>query len=341
MAKQTKQLIEEAQSGLLEIERQLESAKVTRDKLSGQIRKAKEQLSKKRTDTKYPTKLVSSIVKQFIKDKLLYSLVLKEIDIATDTNPEFSHPAYLSALYRAANKNEIYKFFPKGTGWDIDMDIQIIFEEAAGDLSDWAEGVLAYRDELGVNEGEESKNSGQRATFYWVGKVFGTAKEARTIKGRIRGSGRLAPFWQILNNGSQPLLSDREDGSFNPIPASPTGFIEEAERKSESLFRAYFLPEKERWFAEIAELEVQIKDAESLRESYNADIAQLRPEAKANRRVYDSFGAKKQFVDQQKLQEAVRRLRAGEDFGTQTIELTKSNSSYRVRPTVRRLEGLI
>lgn len=341
MAKQTKQLIQDTEKDLLEIERQLESAKKDRDKLTKQISSAKLRLTKKRSDTKNPEKIINSIIREFKQYKLLSSIVIKEIDTATETNLEFSHPAYLKPLYRVANNNDLYKFIRTGAGWDTRMRIQIVFEEIAGTIDDWAEGILSYREALGVEEGGEESDRGQRATFYWLSNVYGTGKEAQTIRGRLQGSAAIAPFWHILNEGSQPMASDRGDGSFNPIPASPTGFVEESERRSSNLFKVYFDEEKQRWFAEIQELEKEIDKAELLRDGYNQDISQLRPEAQANRRVYDSFGDKKIYVDENRLADAVRRFRADESFDKSTIELTKKGSPYRVRPTIRRLEGLI
>lgn len=341
MAKQTKQLIQDTGKDLLEIERQLESAKKDRDKLTKQISSAKSRLTKKRNDTKNPEKVINAIIREFKNLKLLSSIVIKEIDTATEINTEFSHPAYLRPLYRVANNNDLYKFIRTGSGWDTRMKIQIVFEEMAGTIDDWAEGILSYREALGVDEGDEEQNRGKKATFYWLNNVFGTSKEAQTIRGRLQGSAAIAPFWNILDQGSQPMASDRSDGSFNPIIASPTGFVEESERRATNLFKVYFDDEKRIWFAEIQELEKEIDRAEQLRQDYNYDISQLRPEAEANRRIYDSFGDKKVYIDENKLADAVRRLRADEGFDRSTVELTKRGSPYRVRPTVRRLEGLI
>lgn len=340
MAKQTTQLVRDTNRDLLDIERQLESAKKDRDKLTKQISSAKGRLTRKQNDPRSHNKVIDAIIREFKTLGLVEGLLIRQIDLAVETNTEFAHPSYLKPLYRVARSPDIYKYRREGAGWDTVLRVDIEFQSLAGTLEDWAEGILFYRDELGVEE-TDTPDAGQKATFYWMGKVVGTPLETRTIRGRLEGSGRIAPYWEILNGGSQPLLSDRSDGTFNPMPAVPTGFVEEAERQGNNLLRNYLREERQRWFAEIEELKAEIERAEDMRESYNQDIAQLKPEAQANRRVYDSFGEKKAYIDQNKLQEAVRRLRADEGFETKTIELSRRGSPYRIRPTVRRLEGLL
>jgi hypothetical protein len=341
MAKQTTEIINETSGNLLEIERQLESARETRNELNRQLRNGRRRYESKIHGTGYPDRLFGHIIKVLQQGNELTSVLIRHIDNAIEQNIEFDLEPYKAALYSVAQDKEIYKFFRTGAGWDTRLIVQVVFEESAGGLVDWARGITAYRQILKTKVGDTGGNRGAKATQFWATRVFRHSLEIKTVNGRLSASGRKAPFWQILNNGSSPLSSDRPDGSYNPVPSSPTDFVGRAERSIESLFLSYFLPEQERWFAEARELSDELDRVQEMRDSYTREIHDLSLRAAQNRRIYESFGVKKQYVDEHKLADAIKKARAGEEFNTATIELTKRGSPSRVRLSVKKLLGEI
>ena len=339
--KSTKQVIEENTRGYDKLKKELKEFLAIRDNESRELNNAKRRLARKRKSD-YPNKLFNRIVAQLKKEETLPQMLMSSIDRATETNDEFAKSAYKSQLYKVAANKDIYKLFKVGEGWNSALNPQIVFEEEAGTLSDWAKGIELYREQLGVETRDGRSRAGFKATVWWIENVFGTSLETRTIYGRIQSSGRVAPFWQILNNGSQPLTSDRRDGSFNPLPASPTDFIGDAEFQIRTFFLGLFLPEKIRWTEETQALEGEIAEHEAWRDRATSAIDRLTTDLRINELVYSSFGELKRYVDKNKLADAIQKYRAGEEFEKPTIELTKSGGGKRIRTNiVRKLEGLI
>lgn len=340
--KSTKELINETKLGFNKLENQLTAILLFRDTKRKELANARRRLTRKKNSA-YPDKLFEEIRAQLLATDVMRNSLIFAIDRAAEQNTEFQEGAYLKALYTVAEDKDIYKLFKVGAGWSSHLSVQIIFEEEAGNLADWARGINLVRDELGVEPKDGRHRAGFKATMFWIDKIFGTSRETRTIKMRLDFSGRKAPFWQILNNGSQPLDSDRRDGSFNPLPASPTDFIGDAEASIRRFFLVTWLPEKNKWLEETIELERIIENIQNNLDRMEEDLNQLSTDLAQNERVYRSFGEKRRFIDKNKLAEILERLRAGEEFERNIrVELTASGSGgFRIRPTVRKLEGLL
>jgi hypothetical protein len=338
--KSTRELIQETKKGFTKLEQQLESVLELRAFYKKDVANARRRLTRKKKSD-YPNKLFEEIRVQLVAQEVLQNSLRFAIDQATEVNDEFAKSAYKASLYEVAGVPDIYKLFKVGDGWNAGLNLQIVFEEEAGTLADWARGIELARDELGVEPRDGRSRAGFKATMWWIEHVFGTSLEDRTIHRRIENSMRPAAFWQILNHGSQPLASDRRDGSFNPLPSSPTDFIGEAEASVRRFFLSFWLPEKNKWMQETLELEQTIERFAGVLEALDYDIARLGTELQQNERIYQSFGEKKKFLDKNRLEDALERLRAGEQFEKPQVELTKSGSAFRVRPTVRKLEGLL
>lgn len=337
-----KELISETRRGFDRLEGEIESALDTMKTLRRELGTARGRVTRKR-NSPYPNKFYDEIISQMKSSDIMPNFLMAEIDIATEENTEFARSAYKAALYSVAQDMDIYKLVKIGEGWNSGVSVQIVFEEEAGTLDDWAEGIDAYREELDTKQRKGNSRAGLRATLWWIQNVFGTGLEVITINRRIDLSNRRAPFWQLLNSGSQPLASDRADGSFNPISASPTDFIGHAEFSIRAYFLNLFLPEKVKWQEELEQAEEEVKQREEILRSYDYDLQKLTSELEQNQRIYDSFGAKKEFIDKNKLADVLERLRVGEKFERPQVELTRSGSGsrFRVRPSVRRLEGLL
>lgn len=339
MARSPKQLVEETKRTLTRLEQELQSALAVREQYNKDLRNARARLSRKEKSP-YPDNLVNKFIIDTKKGNVLSSTLISEIDSAIITNREFERSPYREALYSVAQDQDIYKFIRNGNGWNTDLKVEIVFEESAGRLNDWARGISYYREEILGTERLDSEKAGKRATNFWFTKVYRKGLEIKTIAGRIDAANRPAPFWQILNNGSSPLPSDRPGGS-NPVPSTPTDFIGKAERSIERNFLFMFVTEKARWYEEEALLRQHIRLLQETRDEYSEEVRNLRTEEKINEKIYQSFGEKKQFINRNKLEDIVKRLRAGQEFDKPTVDLSKPGSSKLRRISIRKLEGFI
>lgn len=342
----TKELIKSLENYTGSLEDALSTANNAISQLNDDIAYAQYRLEvKERSD--YPTNYAKSLARIMRESPGTFDTLKNSIQEAVKINEEFSIPAYLEPLLAVANERDIYNFRVVGSGWSSKLKASIIFEEVAGRLEDWANGILGYREELEVKPGR-----GARATRWWLKKVFRTSLEASTIEGRLQYAGRPAPYWQILNSGSPAsMASDREDGSYNPIRSVPTDFIGTAESQLEVHFKDSMELEHSTWKLEIRSLRDVINTAHSLVDELIKLIDRLRADEKYDRAIITVLNSRSksgdisEFVDKKKLREAVKRFRAGEDFTTQRIELTVRNAeNKRIRPRattlIRILEGL-
>jgi len=317
---EAKNLAEETRRDMRNLEISLEQALKARNILTRALSNARRQLKRKKENTAYPTRLAQGIIKSLKKGNVLTQILMQEIDKAVEGNLEFGRDEYRQTLYKVAGEKDIYKLIPEGTGWNIQLKPQIVFEEEAGQLDDWARGISAYRAEIKTKVGKPGSYRGLVATEWWEENVFGTALQTKTFRSRLEASGRGAPFWQILNNGSQPLPSDRPDNSYNPYPTSPTDFIGDAERAIKAEFRELMLPEKERWFQEVALLEEEIRIAQEIRDGFNDDIRGISPDKRKNTTPTKKMQDRSEYAEEEILPKAVEQLRADEKSETPTQE---------------------
>lgn len=330
-------IVNDAKSTSTRLESFLEEAIATRNELNRQLSNARRRLDTKLNSQFYPNKLAKealNIVKQEAS-----SILMQQIDTATEGSVEFSNPIYKTMLYKVAADNSIYKMITSGSGWETKLSPQIVFEEEAGDIADYSRGITIYRTVLRTLVGKQGTDRGLKATNWWFSKIYGTTRYDKTVEERVRLSSREAPFWRLLDAGSVGLPSDRPDGSFNPIITQPTGFIDKAERAIKSRFTEIMLPETIKWAEEAKGLRQFIDDTVEERDRVSDEIRNLRFDVRENQRIFESFGKLKEFVDKDKLAEAVRKFRADPESERRISVSTKG--SRRVFLTARRLEGFI
>jgi hypothetical protein len=304
-----------------------------------ELRNAKRRYQYKLTSVRRPNRIISQILNNIKKDAP--TILIREIDLAISINREFDAPIYRFLLYEVAKDETIYKFITKGSGWFTDMATQIVFESVAGNISDYARGITGYRQALKTKIGK-GKDSGRRATVSWIKTTFNNpTKLEQTILGRIGYASRQAPFWQILDSGSTNLASDRGDGSYNPFPSTPTDFIGSAERQINGEFLSQFIPQVAEWNTETNLLRDEIDVATQHQESIRESIRNISTDFAKSRDIIQRLGKDKSYISENKLAEAIRKYKAGEEFDSTAIELTASGAPSRTRISVRRLEGLI
>lgn len=337
MAKTVEQLLGETRQDFERLGIALEKAKETRDEYNRELRNARARL-KRREESKYPDNLAEKFIDNMKKGNIPQATTIKWIDNAIDTNIEFSASAYKKALYEVANDKSIYKFFKMGSGWSTRIDFQIIFESVGGTLADWGSAVTKYREQVLHSKGLDSEKAGEKATEFWYDKVYGTELENKTIIGRLARAGTKAPFWQILNHGSQPLSSDRP-GGYNPVSSSPTDFIGDAEFELEDQFLTLLNREYEVWFEEERKLRDVIAEYEEKRDEYSAEVKSLKVDINLDAQILTSFEGKEKFLSQKKLAKLLKEIKAGNEVINFDVALKSSKNQLLI--TIRSVEGYI
>lgn len=341
MFNKTIQDVKNIQENLNYLDSSLREFRNLLDRLDNEIKNAQARYRYKVNDTRRPMRVIKQLIENVKKTASL--TLIKHFDLATQTNVEFSNQVYRNLLYTAVKEDDtIFMFIPRGSGWGTQIGVQIVLERA-GTIDDYARGILLYREKLHVKEGKKA-DSGRRATEYWLTKIYGRSlKLAETVLNRVRMSGRPAPFWQLINSGSPAggLPSDRSDDSYNPFPSEPTGFVDNAERElrvelSQQIQEQAFIV-----VDETLSLKAEIDNAIEIKREALQLINSIDMDFAKTKQIIQKLGKPKRYVDRNKLAEAVRKYRAGQEFDGATIDISRAGSGKRTRITARRLEGLI
>ena len=177
------------------------------------------------------------------------AILYRNIEAAAKINTEYNHPFFLKRLRIVAdNPDLIHITKTPYTSYPV---VKIRMNEVAGSLEDYANGVKKARERFGVREFHGKTN------WFWEEKYYGQAREARalpqirekpsknlqdkrqelinkyweTLQFRMDSVGKIAPFWELLDQGSMPMSSDRGG---RPYPEGVrTGFIQDSIREIE------------------------------------------------------------------------------------------------------------
>jgi len=168
---------------------------------------------------------------------------------ATKINKEYDHPFFLKRLRIVADNPDLIKITK--TPYSGSAVVEIRMNEVAGSLEEYAQGVKKAREHFGVREYHG------KTSWFWEEKYYGQAREARplpqirnkprknlqdkrealinkyweTMQFRMDSVGKIAPFWELLDQGAMPMSSDRGG---RPYPEGVrTDFIYKARREIE------------------------------------------------------------------------------------------------------------
>lgn len=330
-------LVKNTQKNLVATETGVEKAQAAYDEISRDIRNAQARLRRKLSNERGEV-VARATVKSLQAGNLLETTLIENIDTAA-IGTEFESDVYISKLYQVANSKDIYNLIMVGAGWNSHLATLISFEEEGGRLEDYARGIRAYRASLGTKTGEVGSNRGLRATNWWYEHVYQNTLEEKTVEGRVGISARVAPFWKILDAGSQPLASDRPDDSYNPVVQTPTGFIIKAEIAINKLFDESFKKVKADEFAQADELKAEIDNAKEVQAGMKEDLRALTTDLARNQRVLNNLGVKSSYADRDKLAKMIRRIDEGEKNLPQRVNIGMKGKSLTI--SIKKLEGLI
>lgn len=149
---------------------------------------------------------------------------------------EFNFSVLIDRLMDIAYMPNAIQITTTGSGWSTYVDVKLDLNRVAGTLSDWARGVVAAREAL--LGARPRKYDPIRASAYWKEKVYesrdSNSSYRKTIDLRLAYAGTPAPYWQLLDQGTTPLDSDR-GGIAWPV-TKPTKFVDKTKRYLVNVF---------------------------------------------------------------------------------------------------------
>jgi hypothetical protein len=342
MTEQSKALIQETEEGLAATKKNIIRVQEARDFLTNkELPNARARLKRKKTSEVYPNKVSKKLIEGLKEASKV--ILMKEIDDAlpvSGTEFQENEALYKLYLYLVAKDSDIYKLFLSGSGWSAKISPSIEFASVAGTLDDYARGIQVVRESHDVKVGKEGSGRGLHATNWWLKNVYGTSRYAATVEDRIESTHGLAPFWSLINHGSVGMASDRGDGSFNPFPSKGANFIEPAESKIKKEFETAFNLEKVAWEEEVTGMSLFVEEIEKDRDLLSSVARQVATDIRKNQQLFSSLDPKiKKMVDKNRLAEAARRFRAGEEY--ERVLISKATSGKKIYLTARQVEGFL
>ena len=153
-------------------------------------------------------------------------ILWEQIKLAAKINTEFNVPFFTERLKQVAfdDKTITIILFKNGN-----IKVKFNLDDVAGSLSDYGNGIKRLRKEL------KTHSKAKIASWFWQEKFYGAGREGRPAnvkrKGKIRNdavnfhwkywtsmqkrldySGKIAPFWQILDKGTMPIPNAHRKG---------------------------------------------------------------------------------------------------------------------------------
>lgn len=191
-------------------------------------------------------------------------ILITSIETAILNSPEFNHPFFLSKMIQAAKDVRMIEVIPLGTN---NAEVRLNWDAVAGTIEDYAMGILAARNAIKAGSPRSMRGDGARRSSFWAEKYYGSAREGKshtrkhykggkvvsevdmtakftaayweTMQMRVEESGRLAPFWEIIDKGTAQMAGKESDAGGVPYPINPpTYFVESASRSIKALYLA-------------------------------------------------------------------------------------------------------
>jgi hypothetical protein len=182
---------------------------------------------------------------QAINSGLANKTLVRNLKKAIKMNREFDTPAFSDNLVAACMNPNTLRITSRGST----VLVRILLNETAGSTEDWAGAVKSMRDSLKAEKGKVLRTP-DVASRAWKNLLYKPAREGTkvtaryqdkrgrwrkrdvtdeniarywsTISKRMSASGKLAPYWEILDKGSSIM-----GGSGTPYPENkPTRFVD-------------------------------------------------------------------------------------------------------------------
>jgi plastocyanin len=288
------------------------------------------------------------------------NLLWKEMKEATKINKEFDHTFFTSRLRQVAYDARTIKIIPLKSG---KMKVILNLDAVAGSLSDYGSAVRRVREEvkkfskqftpLGRTFAPDTPNV--EKSHFWEEKFYKAAREGKvaivkrkgkvvdktdafrkkyweTMHKRMDYSGKIAPFWEILDKGSYAMASKGRAGFGTAYPLNDrTDFTSKAVADIQAFYENQTVvgqTQKKAFNAVEAKAELKSveNDMNKLQQEFDTfNVLAFDPAAE----LLAQAGDRIEFVDMNKLNALADKIRAGEELpaGGSYIGMT----GYKVR----------
>lgn len=341
---------------ILDYANELESTAESTSVFLEELKKGRKQLNKKIIDAKSkvalaknPDKLVKSILPKIKEDilKTAVDILQGQILVAIRDNYEYDWPDFRRALFLATEDKDTYKIYELGgTGWSTRLTFTINLDATAGRLEAWARGVKLTRKDLGTKVprkgSKKRETTALQASRAWAG-IFGArnaaskSKYSSTIKSRLSYSGRIAPFWQLLDKGTIPMPSDR--GGYPTPKGKPTNFVQNAQQVMEEYTKNVLTQYKKQYDSLVEEYYKYEEEFDLALARMDSLIYKIKLDLKVIEKIKQEYYKDSKYIDNIKLERAVSAIIEG--FLTEgRVEITMAGATKRIRPSVKKIKKI-
>lgn len=160
------------------------------------------------------------------------NILLKHISEAISSSSEFNDPVFAPYLLQAASNEEALIVTLQYSGTSSKIEVDNNMNAVAGSLEDWGRAVSAVRG--------DSKSNSNKASSSWANLFRSKSSNSlwESIE-RERGifSGKLAPFWEILDKGHSGIRLSSDRGGYPTPSEPPSHFIDDTIKELEGAFK--------------------------------------------------------------------------------------------------------
>lgn len=261
-------------------------------------------------------------------------ILLEEVQKALQKNKEYNIAIFSEPLIETILINPIVNVSPVS---DTAAYVEINLDTYAGTLQDWGKAVLKVRKKLKVKE----KSDPIRASIYWRDFIYNnddTSLYLETIKDRLGANEKKAPFWELLDKGNVPLVSDR--GGF-PYPRNePTNFVLNTKKRLQSLYKKYVKKYKKEHEDILKIINDALENINKLEAEVRQSTLYVKTLEEFNKKLELLTKTYKGTASPQRIYETAEKLLTDVKL-RERVELTARGSASRVHPRYSRLLKLL
>lgn len=293
-------LIKDAQFATKELDDAVLAKKAVEDAATA-VRKALEVSSRTSAESAYTESL--RLVKEAAP--IIYKNNAKA---AATASMEYAFDSFLVPLLRVGDESDLYSITATGSGWNKRISVELMMNEVAGNIQDYADAVESVREFLGVKEGRDPA----LASSIWKNKIYGKGPYYRTIKDRLRDAVGAAPFWSLLNDGSKNVRMSSDIGG-TPYPSrGGHHFVEKTETELRDYYNGNLGIAKYQYDKDVEEATLSLEDAKYLLGKLQKDIDRLSRDSELIASVASSVGVTADELSASKIIIAANKVRRGE-----------------------------
>jgi hypothetical protein len=290
-------------------------------------------------------------------------LTMKAMNACIES-PEFDDSFFIDRLFRGITSETIRLQLIEGQ-----LLVTINLDETAGSLSSYAQAIRIVREQLRANI-KTPPPSRELASHFWKEKIYGPAREGKTVtrrvydrktkayqtkditaeqtqkywdtmQARMAQAGGIAPFWEILDKGSQFFSSYEDSGGEGYPITEPTNFVDRSITEIQELFRTDRREYEDSMYRECDRFREQIEEGRRILEEIDRMIEELESLDEAAL-LMEKIGERIEYADREKIEALLSEIGSGriENFhlvGGSRVELTGPAgraAGIRVRPYI-------